>query len=100
MLYFIQLNGYNHVHIHRIGSETTGVSIFDHMPTGAKTGIRDRALRPVLGIIDPDHTKTLEPELVAFPGLDVLAHALESFTAVPFQVTIHLQYCTVMKCNA
>lgn len=66
------------------GSETTGVSIFDHVATGAKTGIRDRALRPILGVIDPDHTKTLSRELVAFPGLDVLAHALESFTAVPY----------------
>jgi hydroxyacid-oxoacid transhydrogenase len=66
------------------GSETTGVSIFDHLPSGAKTGIRDRALRPILGIIDPDHTKTLPRELVAFPGLDVLAHALESYTAVPY----------------
>lgn len=66
------------------GSETTGVSIFDHTPTGAKTGIRDRKLRPVLGIIDPDHTQYCGPALTAFTGLDVLCHALESFTAVPF----------------
>jgi len=70
------------------GSETTGVSIFDHTPTGAKTGIRDRSLRPVLGIIDPDHTKTCGPELTAFTGLDVLCHALESYTAVPFHQRI------------
>lgn len=89
------------------GSETTGVSIFDHTPTGAKTGesntlcinfivhccslvglwffestgnsccytvlyyllgIRDRALRPILGIIDPDHTKYCGPELTAYTG--------------------------------
>lgn len=66
------------------GSETTGVSIFDHMPTKAKTGIRDRALRPILGIIDPDHTDHCSPQLTAFTGLDVLCHALESFTAVPY----------------
>ena len=66
------------------GSETTGVSIFDHTPTGAKTGIRDRALRPVLGIIDPDHTKYCGPELTAYTGLDVLCHALESYTAVKY----------------
>jgi hydroxyacid-oxoacid transhydrogenase len=70
------------------GSETTGVSIFDHTPTGAKTGIRDRALRPILGIIDPDHTRTCGPELTAFTGLDVLCHALESYTAVPYQQRI------------
>ena len=67
------------------GSETTGVSIFDHTATGAKTGIRDRQLRPVLGIIDPDHTRTAGPGLTAFNGLDVLCHALESYTAVPYQ---------------
>jgi hydroxyacid-oxoacid transhydrogenase len=70
------------------GSETTGVSIFDHTPTGAKTGIRDRALRPVLGLIDPDHTRTCGPELTAFTGLDVLCHALESYTAVPYRERI------------
>ena len=67
------------------GSETTGVSIFDHTPTGAKTGIRDRALRPVLGVIDPDHTLHCGPALTAFTGLDVLCHALESYTAVPYR---------------
>jgi hydroxyacid-oxoacid transhydrogenase len=55
------------------------------METGAKTGIRDRALRPILGIIDPDHTNHCSPELTAFTGLDVLCHALESYTAVPYQ---------------
>ena len=67
------------------GSETTGIAIFDHLPTGAKTGIRDRALKPSLGIVDPEHTQTCSPELTAFNGLDVLCHALESYTAVPFQ---------------
>lgn len=61
-----------------------GVSIFDHVPTMAKTGIRDRALRPILGIIDPDHSQHCSPELTAFSGLDVFCHALESFTAVPY----------------
>lgn len=70
------------------GSETTGVSIFDHLATGAKTGIRDRALRPLIGIIDPDHTLTCSPTLTAYSGLDVLSHALESFTAVPYRSRI------------
>lgn len=54
------------------------------MPTGAKTGIRDRKLRPTLGLIDPEHVSTCGPELTAYTGLDVLCHALESYTAVPF----------------
>jgi hydroxyacid-oxoacid transhydrogenase len=71
-----------------IGSETTGVSIFDFLESNTKTGIRDRALRPTLAIIDPDHTATCSPELTAFSGLDVLCHALESFTAVPYRERI------------
>jgi hydroxyacid-oxoacid transhydrogenase len=46
---------------------------------------RDRALRPLLGIIDPEHTLHCGPELTLFSGLDVLCHALESFTAVPYK---------------
>lgn len=52
------------------------------------SGIRDRALRPVLGIIDPDHTKYCGPELTAYTGLDVLCHALESYTAVKYNERI------------
>ena len=46
------------------GSETTGVAIFDLEEMRAKTGIAHRALRPVMGIVDPNHTRTL-PRMVA-----------------------------------
>ena len=66
------------------GSETTGVAIFDLLATHAKTGIAHRRLKPTLGIIDPENTRT-QPRLVAAAcGLDVLCHALESYTAIPF----------------
>jgi hydroxyacid-oxoacid transhydrogenase len=66
------------------GSETTGVAIFDLTEMHAKTGIAHRALRPVMGIIDPDNTRTLPKMVAACSGLDVLSHAIESFTALPF----------------
>lgn len=66
------------------GSETTGVAIFDLTEMHAKTGIAHRALRPVLGILDPDNTRTLPKMVAASSGLDVLSHALESLTAIPF----------------
>jgi hydroxyacid-oxoacid transhydrogenase len=66
------------------GSETTGVAIFDFLEMHAKTGIAHRALRPVKGIIDPDNTRTLPKMVAACSGLDVLSHALESLTALPF----------------
>ena len=66
------------------GSETTGVAIFDLLEMHAKTGIAHRALRPVMGIVDPDNTRTLPRMVAACTGLDVLSHALESLTALPY----------------
>ncbi len=67
------------------GSETTGVAIFDLEEMHAKTGIAHRRLKPTLGLIDPDNTKTLSPMAAAATGLDVFSHALESYTALPYQ---------------
>jgi hydroxyacid-oxoacid transhydrogenase len=66
------------------GSETTGVAIFDFLEMRAKTGIAHRALRPVMGIIDPDNTRTLPKMVAVCTGFDVLSHALESLTALPY----------------
>ena len=67
------------------GSETTGVSIFDYLEIKAKTGIAHRFLRPNVGLVDPDSTKTLPSMVIACSGLDVLCHGLESYTALPYQ---------------
>ncbi len=66
------------------GSETTGVAIFDYTKLHAKTGIAHRRLKPTLGILDPENTRTLPPEVAAASGLDVLCHAIESYTAIPY----------------
>jgi hydroxyacid-oxoacid transhydrogenase len=66
------------------GSETTGVAIFDYVDKRAKTGIAHRYLKPTLGIVDADNTRTLPPAVAASSGLDVLSHALESYTAIPY----------------
>jgi hydroxyacid-oxoacid transhydrogenase len=66
------------------GSETTGVSIFDLTKLHAKTGIANRRLKPTLGMLDPDNTRTMPAEVAASSGLDILSHAIESFTAMPF----------------
>ena len=67
------------------GSETTGVAIFDFEQIRAKTGIAHRRLKPTLGLLDPDNTRTLPSPVAAASGLDVLSHAIESYTALPFQ---------------
>ena len=66
------------------GSETTGVAIFDLQRLHAKTGIANRHLKPTLGYLDPDNTRTMPPQVAAAAGLDVLSHAIESYTARPF----------------
>jgi alcohol dehydrogenase class IV len=67
------------------GSEVTGIAIFDLLSMHAKTGIASPALRPTEALVDPDATDTLPAGVVACSGLDVLSHALESYTARPYR---------------
>ena len=66
------------------GSETTGVAIFDLSAMHAKTGIASRRLKPTIGLLDPENTRTMPRQVAAATGLDVLSHAIESYTALPF----------------
>jgi hydroxyacid-oxoacid transhydrogenase len=66
------------------GSETTGVAIFDLSRMHAKTGIASRRLKPTLGLLDPENTRTMPAQVAAATGLDVLSHAIESYTAMPY----------------
>ncbi|CUS08039.1 unnamed protein product [Tuber aestivum] len=66
------------------GSETTGTAIFDLVDKKAKTGIAHRMLKPTLGICDPLNTCSMPAAVQVSSGLDVLCHALESYTAIPY----------------
>jgi alcohol dehydrogenase class IV len=66
------------------GAEVTGIAIFDYLAHHAKTGIASKRIKPTLGIVDPDVTRTLPATVVACSGFDVLSHALESYTARPY----------------
>ncbi|XP_061180260.1 hydroxyacid-oxoacid transhydrogenase, mitochondrial-like [Saccostrea echinata] len=66
------------------GSETTGTAVFDLSDMKAKTGISNRELRPTLGIVDPLHLRTMPERVAAYSGIDVLCHAIESYTALPY----------------
>src|SRR5262245_25897217 len=47
------------------GSETTGVAIFDLTRMRAKTGIASRRLKPTLGYLDPENTRSMPPDVAA-----------------------------------
>jgi alcohol dehydrogenase class IV len=66
------------------GSEVTGIAIFDWLAHHTKTGIASPRLRPSEAIVDPRCTATLPALVVAASGMDVLSHAIESYTARPF----------------
>lgn len=50
----------------------------------AKSGIAHRFLKPILGLVDSDNTLSMPQVIAASSGLDVLCHALESYTAIPY----------------
>jgi alcohol dehydrogenase class IV len=66
------------------GSESTTIAVLDVLAAKVKTGISHARLRPLLAVVDPLLTLTQPPLVTAASGLDVLCHALESFTARPY----------------
>lgn len=66
------------------GAECTGIAVFDYLALKVKTGIAQRRIRPTLALIDPVTSYTLPKNVVAASGFDVLSHALESYTALPY----------------
>ncbi|GAB94299.1 alcohol dehydrogenase class IV [Kineosphaera limosa] len=63
------------------GSESTAMCILDVLSMKVKTGISHWRLRPTLAIVDPLLTMTLPPQVSAASGMDIVCHALESYTA-------------------
>ena len=48
------------------------------------TGITSRALKPQLRMVDPLNFLTVPPQVATYCAFDVLCHALESYTAIPY----------------
>lgn len=66
------------------GAESTTICVLDVLSLKVKTGISHPRLRPVLAVVDPSVTLTLPAEVTAACGMDILCHALESYTARPY----------------
>jgi len=63
------------------GSESTTICVLDVLALKVKTGISHAALRPRLAIVDPTLTLTQPTMVTAASGMDIVCHALESYTA-------------------
>src|SRR6195952_5744237 len=66
------------------GAEATTICVLDVLALKVKTGISHARLRPTLAVIDPDLTFSQPPGVTAAAGMDILCHALESYTARPY----------------
>ncbi|MQA85217.1 MAG: iron-containing alcohol dehydrogenase [Streptosporangiales bacterium] len=67
------------------GSESTAMCVLDVLHLKVKTAISHPKLRPTLAVVDPLTTLSVPPHVTAACGMDVLGHALESYTARPYQ---------------
>jgi alcohol dehydrogenase class IV len=63
------------------GAESTTICVMDVLSLKVKTGISHARLRPTLAVIDPALTLTQPAGVTAASGMDILCHALESYTA-------------------
>ena len=71
------------------GSESTTICVLDVVSQHVKTGISHARLRPTLAVVDPELTLSQPAGVTAAAGLDILCHALESYTARPFESYEH-----------
>jgi hydroxyacid-oxoacid transhydrogenase len=63
------------------GAESTTVCVLDVLAQKVKAGISHARLRPTLAVIDPVLTFSQPAGVTASAGMDIVCHALESYTA-------------------
>lgn len=67
------------------GSEITNISVLTDLQKNVKSTMNDPLMYPKAAIVDPRLTLSVPPKVTASTGLDVLAHALESFWSILHQ---------------
>ena len=67
------------------GSESTTICVLDVLAQKVKSGISHPLLRPTLAVVDPRLTLTQPAGVTAACGMDIVCHALESWTARPYR---------------
>lgn len=66
------------------GAESTTICVLDVLALKVKTGISHARLRPTFAVVDPALTRSQPALVTASSGMDILCHALESYTAKPY----------------
>jgi alcohol dehydrogenase len=66
------------------GSEVSPAAVLTDVKANLKKGISDNKLRPRVSIVDPLLTLSCPPNVTAATGIDVLAHAIESYIATNY----------------
>lgn len=64
------------------GSEVTSYSIITDKNTHRKVPIVSNEMLPDIALLDPQFTLTVPPRITAETGMDVLAHAFESYVSI------------------
>jgi hydroxyacid-oxoacid transhydrogenase len=73
------------------GAESTTICVLDVLAQHVKTGISHPRLRPALAVVDPELTMSQPAGVTAAAGMDILCHALESYTARWYTAYEHKQ---------
>lgn len=76
-------------------SEVTNISVLTDVEKNIKSPMNDPAMYPKIAIIDPELTLTVPKQITASTGLDVLAHAVESYWS-----TIHQPVCSACSLHS
>jgi hydroxyacid-oxoacid transhydrogenase len=66
------------------GSESTTICVVDLLDLHLKAGVSHPRLRPALAVVDPLTMVSLPAQVTASSGMDVLSHALESYTSIRY----------------
>lgn len=76
-------------------SEVTNISVLTDLKKNLKQPMNDNAMFPKIAVIDPELTLTVPPQVTASTGLDVLAHAIESYWS-----TLNQPVCSACSVSA
>lgn len=76
-------------------SEVTNISVLTDLKKNLKQPMNDPAMFPKIAVIDPELTLTVPPQVTASTGLDVLAHAIESYWS-----TLNQPVCSACSVHA